>query len=95
MRVVGLELITAFIKKHPAGKGAIETWYYDTKKGCWKNSMDIKNRYANASFLVENHVVFNLRGNKFRLVTCVAYNTGIVMVKWIGTHAEYSRKIFP
>lgn len=53
--------------------------------------MEIKERYSNASFLGERIVVFNLKGNKYRLAVKVAYNTGIVQVMKIGTHAEYSR----
>lgn len=53
---------------------------------------DIKNRYASASFLANNKVVFNVRGGNYRLVTVIAYQTSIVVVEWIGTHAEYTKK---
>ena len=95
MHDVGLGRISDFINKHHAGKGALEAWHQEAIEASWVNSMDIKRRYASSSFLEENHVVFNIKGNSFRLVTQVAYNSGTVIIKWIGTHAEYGKKIFP
>lgn len=95
MKVVSRKVIDEFIKKHPDGKSSIESWYYEAVNSSWKSSMDIKKRYASASFLAKNHVIFNIKGKSYRLVTKIAYNTGVVLIKWIGTHAEYSKKEFP
>jgi len=95
MKVVSRKVVDDFIKKHPTGKSSIESWYYEAMNSSWKTSMDIKNRYANASFIEKNHVIFNIKGNSFRLVTKVAYNSGTVFIKWIGTHSEYNKKSFP
>jgi mRNA interferase HigB len=63
----------------------------EVKASHWKNPAEIKARYATASFLADNHVVFNLKGNKYRLEVIVGYKAQVVLVKRIGTHAEYSK----
>ncbi len=95
MRIVSRKVIREFIQCHPDGKGSIESWYQEAKHASWKTSMDIKKRYASASFLADNHVVFNIKGNSYRLVTRIAYNTGVVYIAWLGTHADYDKRQFP
>ena len=95
MRVIDRKTIDSFIRKHSDAKSSIESWHQEALDACWKNTMDIKNRYASASFLGDNYVIFNIKGNSYRLVTKVAYKQQTVLIKWIGTHAEYSKKKFP
>jgi mRNA interferase HigB len=95
MNVISREVIDKFIRRHPDGKSSIEAWYYEAKDSFWKNSVDIKEKYSSASFLAQNYVIFNIKGNSYRLVTKIAYNSGIVLIKWLGTHAEYDKKTFP
>lgn len=95
MQVIPKSVITDFVKKHPDGKSSIESWYHEAKQAAWKTSMDIKNRYSTVSFLRNNYVIFNIKGRSYRMVTRIAYKTGYVFIKWIGTHAEYSKKSFP
>lgn len=95
MRVHSKPIIDKFVRKHPDAKSSIESWYNETIEANWKTTMDIKNRYASASFLKRNYVIFNIKGNDYRLVVKVAYNTGVVFIKWIGTHSEYSKNKFP
>jgi len=95
MKVIARKTIDSFIRKHPDAKSSIESWYQEVIGASWKNTMDIKNRYATASFIGNNYVIFNIKGNSYRLVTKVAYNRQTVLIKWIGTHAEYSKKKFP
>ena len=64
-------------------------WCDEVKKVRWRQPTDIKAQYASASILKNRRVVFNLKGNDYRLIVAVAYNTGFVYVKFIGTHAEY------
>ncbi len=61
----------------------------EARQSAWKSPQEIKNRYASASFLKGNRVVFNIRGNQYRLVVAVAYRLEAVYVKFIGTHAQY------
>jgi mRNA interferase HigB len=91
MKVVGRELVIDFIKKHSDAKSALESWIQEASKADWATPQDIKERYRNASFLEGNRVVINIKGNRYRLVIKVAYQTKIVLIKWVGTHSEYDK----
>ena len=95
MKVVSRKHIDDFIRNHPDGKSSIESWYHEAINSTWETNMDIKRKYSSASFLKENYVIFNIKGNSYRLVTKIAYKTKIVLIKWLGSHAEYSKKDFP
>lgn len=92
MKIVGRPHLTEFIKSYPHASGWIANWIADATNAKWTTPQDIKNRYATASFLADNVVIFNVSGNKYRLQTRIAYNVGVVQVLWIGTHAEYTRR---
>src|SRR5215469_3186838 len=67
----------------------LKAWYAEAKSAAWKSPADIKDRYRSASFVGDNRVVFNIGGNKHRLVVHVNYGLGIVLIKFIGSHEEY------
>ncbi len=92
MRVVGREKLDKFCAAHADCRKWISAWLADASGSRWRTPQDIKNRYPSASILERNTVIFNVRGNEYRLVTVVAYQTGIVVVEWIGTHAEYTKR---
>jgi mRNA interferase HigB len=92
MKILGLGVLHAFTKQYPDTKNWIENWVSDAKGAQWNTSHDIKHRYSSASFLANNTVIFNVRGNNYRLETVVAYATKTVIIQWIGTHAEYTRR---
>ena len=89
MHLVSLPPLLTFITKYPIAKQAVLAWCDEVKKAEWKSPVDIKNQYANASILKNRRVVFNIKGNDYRLIVAVAYNTGFVFVKFIGTHQQY------
>jgi mRNA interferase HigB len=91
MRIQNRDILITCYAKHPDAKSALEAWYADTRRANWKSSMDIKARYASASFLHENRVIFNISGNHYRLVAMLNYNLGIVEIRFADTHAEYDR----
>jgi mRNA interferase HigB len=91
MNVIGKKLLEEFKNKHNDVKIQINSWLCEAEEAQWTCPNDIKGRYSNASFLVNNIVVFNLKGNDYRLVTKIYYDKQIVLIKKIGTHAEYSR----
>jgi mRNA interferase HigB len=91
MKVIGLHILDAFQRRHPVVRSWVGAWVADAKGAKWTTSHDIKSRYASASFLSNNKVVFNVKGNDFRLVTQIAYPQEIVLIKWAGTHAEYDK----
>ena len=92
MRIIGKGFLLAFCEKYPDCRDWVESWLADATSAAWATPQAIKVRYASASFLSDNIVIFNVRGNNHRLEVQVAYQTGIVAVKWIGPHKEYSRR---
>ncbi|MFC1502347.1 type II toxin-antitoxin system HigB family toxin [bacterium] len=91
MKVVNIEIIDSFIKKHADIKDQICAWLYEIKEAEWKTPHDIKKRYSSASFKGNNRVIFNIKGNKYRIEAKISYHMNIVFIKRIGTHAEYSK----
>jgi mRNA interferase HigB len=89
MHVVSMPPLLAFMAKHPIAADAIRTWCDETRKATWTQPADIKTQFATASILKSRRVVFNIKGNDYRLIASIAYNTSFVFVKFIGTHAEY------
>jgi mRNA interferase HigB len=69
----------------------LKAWYTEARSAKWASPADIKTRFASASFLADNRVVFNIGGNKHRLVVHVNYGAGIVLVKFVGSHREYDQ----
>ena len=90
MIVAGRPMLEKFKTKHADVRQQLDAWLAEVEDANWQSPKDIKARYASASFLDNNRVVFNLKGARFRLLVKVAYNTRIVMVQNIGTHAEYN-----
>lgn len=78
--------------KHCNAEGWIDNWMADVEGSTWNTSQDIKRKYPSASFLPENTVIFNVKGNSYRLEVKVAYQNRIVNVRWVGTHQEYDRR---
>ncbi len=91
MRLVGKELLAEFERRHGDIKGPVRAWIDEVEEADWKGPADIKARYPSASFLRENRVVFNIKGNKYRIETKVSYEIKVVPARRIGTHAEYSK----
>ncbi|MDD5286001.1 MAG: type II toxin-antitoxin system HigB family toxin [Desulfuromonadaceae bacterium] len=94
MNVISLITIDLFSRKHADAKGPLLAWYREATHASWLSPADIKLRYPSVSFLSNNMVIFNIKGNRYRLVVQVAYNTKIVLIRWIGTHSEYDRMTF-
>jgi mRNA interferase HigB len=92
--VVGRPILERFVEGHSDVSSAVDSWLAEAKAATWRTPADIKARYPSASLLANNRVIFNLKGNKYRLDTKIAYQTGVVVVKRIGTHAEYTRWSF-
>ena len=91
MRIFASRTILDFCERHPAAKQQALAWHDEAAKATWANPQGIKNRYASASFVGRNRVVFNLKENDYRLIVAIAYRIGAVYIKFIGTHAEYNK----
>jgi mRNA interferase HigB len=89
MRVIAVSFLRAFWVRHPDVEHALKAWVDEVKHATWKQPADIKAQYRSASVLKNRRVVFNIKGNDYRLVVSVAYRYRAVYVKFIGTHAEY------
>lgn len=92
MIVVGRGRLDAFCSRHPDTRPWIEAWLHEAETMSWATPQRIKDRYASASFLRGNVVIFNVRGNACRLEVHVSYGNGIVTVLWIGTHRAYDER---
>ncbi|MCC5043763.1 MULTISPECIES: type II toxin-antitoxin system HigB family toxin [Xanthomonas] len=91
MRVIAIATLRDYWEANPPAEQPLKAWYDEAKAATWKSPQDIKNAYRNASIIANNRVVFNIKGNDYRLIVAVAYRVGIVYVKFIGTHAEYDQ----
>lgn len=91
MRVIAKRTLQAFWRRHSDAEGPLLAWYHEAEKTGWEGPAEIKARYRNASFLRDNRVVFNVKGNTYRLVVRINYPHGIVYVRFVGTHAEYDK----
>lgn len=91
MKVLGLGILYNYCNGHSDVASQINAWIAEIRETRWATPSDIKARYVNASFLSDNRVVFNIKGNKYRLDTKIYYQRQIVTVKRIGTHAQYKK----
>lgn len=89
MKIVAVRNLKAFWEKHPDAEQHLKAWADEAKKATWAQPADIKAQYRSASILKSRRVVFNIKGNDYRLVVAVAYRFQVVYVKFIGTHEEY------
>lgn len=91
MRIISRKKLRDFWNQHPDAQASLQAWYADVKQAEWKTPTEIKNLYRNASFVANNRVLFNIKGNKYRLVVAVQYEYGIVYIRFVGTHGEYDK----
>ena len=91
MRVIAISTLRAFWTKHSDAQTPLMAWYALASRSQWKSPSDIKEAYRNASFTANNRVVFNIKGNDYRLVVLVRYDKGLLFVKFVGTHAQYDK----
>lgn len=97
MRIISRKTLRAFVavrtghKDQPALKAALDAWFAEVSRANWTSTVDVKRLYATASIINANRIVFNIKGNDYRLVVAVDFDKAIVWIKWIGTHRDYDR----
>lgn len=91
MRIISRKTLKDFWEQHPDAEQPLQAWYADVKRYRWKSPPEIRSIYRNASFVANNRVVFNIKGNTYRVVVAVQYQFGIVYIRFVGTHQEYDR----
>ena len=92
MKILDRERLERFCRKHADARSWIENWLADVEAAAWRTPRDIGQRYASVSFLPNRVVIFNVKGNAYRLEVSVGYRSGVVAIEWIGTHAEYDER---
>ena len=97
MRAIARSTLSTFIEtlsghKHKASvKTALDAWYFEVESAAWRSSQDVKKVFGKASVLDHERIVFNIKGNSYRLITAIDYQRQIVFVKWLGSHREYDK----
>jgi len=97
VRIIARNTLARYVQKltghrdHRSVKTALDAWFHEVEQAAWKNSAEVKRLYASASILGAERVIFNIKGNDYRLVTAIDYFRGIVFIKWIGAHKDYDR----
>ncbi|MGB5690042.1 MAG: type II toxin-antitoxin system HigB family toxin [Woeseiaceae bacterium] len=91
MRIVARCTLREFWEKHRTAEQPLKSWYREAAQATWDGPTDIKRRYRHASFLKGNGVIFNIGGNKYRLVVHVNYAYGVLCIRYVGTHADYDQ----
>jgi len=97
MRIIARRTLKEFVqsraghKDQPALKAGLDAWFGEVSKAKWTSSADVKRHYATASIISADRIVFNIKGNSYRLVVAVDFEKAIVFIKWIGTHADYDK----
>lgn len=89
MRVISAKLLRDYWAVHADVADAFKAWYAEAEMAQWQSPEDIKRAYPGASILPGNRVIFNIKGNSYRLIVQIHYNTKIVYIRFVGTHAEY------
>jgi len=91
MRIISKKILREFWAAHSNAEQSLKAWHAKTKLAEWKTSGDIKTDYRNASFVANNRVIFNIKGNTYRLVAAVNYDFGIIYIRFVGSHKEYDK----
>jgi mRNA interferase HigB len=97
MRIIARRTLREFVasfagkQDQPAVKATLDAWFDEVSKACWAGSGDVKRHYATASIVSAERIVFNIKGNDYRLVVAIDFEKGIVWIKWIGSHKAYDR----
>jgi mRNA interferase HigB len=97
MRIIARRTLREFVdslaghKDQQAVKAALDAWFDEVRKARWRSTAEVKRSYATASIAAAERIVFNVKGNAYRLVVAVDFERSIVWIKWIGTHRDYDR----
>jgi len=97
MRIIARRALREFVEKrsghkdHAALKAALDAWFGEVCRARWSSAANVKSLYRKVSIVTAERIVFDIKGNDYRLVTAVDFEKGIVWIKWIGSHSDYDR----
>jgi mRNA interferase HigB len=95
VRIIACSTVVRFVacltghQDYRAVKAALDAWFHEARQAEWGRPADVKAQYANARIIGADRVVFNIKGNAYRLATAIDYRRAIVFIKWLGTHRDY------
>ena len=92
MRIIKEKTLTDYCKlsKYKEAKNSVSAWIYEVRFSVWNNAGELKAKYKNASIINSKRVIFNTKGNEYRLIVDIEYKLSIVFIVWFGTHEEYN-----
>lgn len=91
MRIISFKKIREFSEQYADAELALREWFVKVNKAQWQNISDIKQMFNSVDFVGNDHYVFNIRGNNYRLIATVRFDYGIVYIRFIGTHSQYDK----
>ncbi len=91
MRVISIKILREFWEIHSDCQQQLKSWFQETRKAEWKNPNEIKLEYPSASLLGDNRVVFNIKGNHYRIIVKINFEYKMVWIRFVGTHSEYDK----
>lgn len=93
MRILAFRILREFweIPKYSDAEASLRSWYHDVKKANWENANELKEQFKNASIVGGGRVVFNIKGNDYRLIIAIDYDFQVLFIRFIGTHKQYDK----
>ncbi len=93
MRIIAFKKLKVFFEKpkYADSEVSLRAWYHYAKAAEWKNLQELKNQFKHASIIGEGRVVFNIKGNTYRLITAIDFEFQVIYIRFIGTHKEYEK----
>jgi mRNA interferase HigB len=91
MHIVSLKTLRLFWEIHPDAEQPLRAWYTIARRAQWRTPTDVRAAYGSASFVGNNRIVFNIKGNDYRLIVLTEYSKGRLFIRFVGTHADYDR----
>lgn len=91
MRIIAISTLKEFWEKHPDAKQPLSEWYVKVERAQWENFSDMRKDFNSVDYVGNQHYVFNIKGNNYRLVVAVKFTPKLVYIRFVGTHEEYSK----
>lgn len=91
MRIIAVSTLRDYWIEHKTAEQPLKSWIQEAENSSWQNSAQLKTKYRNASIIDSKRVVFNIKGNDYRLIVDIEYRLKIIFIVWVGTHSEYDK----
>ncbi len=91
MRIIAKSALRRFWEEHPDAEQSLRAWHDEAKKAEWSNFQDIKKQFRSASIVGNDRIVFNIKGNDYRLIVLILFRKGKIFIRFVGTHKEYDK----